>query len=72
MKCARVRGDRDGSPLKGWLVCHAAPDGSLAHKFAALPIEKVEAPQVGRGRGFVRDVAFQNARNACEFTCEAI
>ena len=42
--CARVRGNRDGSPLKGWWVCHATPDGSITHKFAALPIEKVETP----------------------------
>ena len=42
--CARVRGNRDGSPLKGWWVCHATPDGTITHKFAALPIEKVEAP----------------------------
>lgn len=42
--CARIRGNRDGSPLKGWWVCHAAPDGTLTHKFATLPIEKVDAP----------------------------
>ncbi len=35
--CARVRGNRDGSPLKGWWVCRAAPDGTLTRRFAALP-----------------------------------
>ena len=42
--CSRVRGNRDGSPLKGWWVCHATPDGTITHKFSALPIEKVEIP----------------------------
>ena len=36
--CSRVRGNRDGSPLKGWWVCRAMPDGTITHKFAALPI----------------------------------
>jgi len=36
--CARIRGNRDGSPLKGWWVCHAAPDGRLTRRFAALEI----------------------------------
>ena len=40
--CARVRGNRDGSPLKGWWVCHATPYGTITHKFAALPIVKAE------------------------------
>lgn len=35
--CARIRENRDGSPLKGWWVCRAAPDGTLTRKFAALP-----------------------------------
>ena len=39
--CARVRGNRDGSPLKGWWVCHAAPDGSITHQFATLPIPEI-------------------------------
>ena len=34
--CARIRENRDGSPLKGWWVCRAAPDGTLTHRFAAL------------------------------------
>ena len=38
--CARVRGNRDGSPLKGWWVCRAKPDGSITRKFATLPLEK--------------------------------
>jgi hypothetical protein len=38
--CARVRGNRDGSPLKGWHVYRAAPDGRLARRF-------VEAPPTG-------------------------
>lgn len=37
--CARIRGNRDGSPLKGWWVCRATPDGSITHRFAALPPE---------------------------------
>jgi 3',5'-cyclic AMP phosphodiesterase CpdA len=36
--CARIRGNRDGSPLKGWWVCHAAPDGKLTRHFATLEI----------------------------------
>lgn len=35
--CARIRGNRDGSPLKGFWVCRAAPDGTLTRRFAALP-----------------------------------
>ena len=42
--CARIRGNRDGSPLKGWWVCRATPHGTLTHKFAALPVGKVEIP----------------------------
>ena len=42
--CARIRGNRDGSPLKGWWVCHAMPDGTLTHKFATLPPEKTTVP----------------------------
>ena len=38
--CARLRENRDGSPLKGWWVCHAMPDGTLTHRFAALPIKE--------------------------------
>ena len=38
--CARVRENRDGSPLKGWTVGHAAPDGTLTHRFCALAAEE--------------------------------
>ncbi len=38
--CARVRGNRDGSPLKGWWVCRAMPDGTLTRRFVALPFVK--------------------------------
>ncbi len=38
--CARIRGNRDGSPLKGWWVCNAAPDGTLTRRFAALATEE--------------------------------
>ena len=42
--CARVRENRDGSPLKGWWVCRAAPDGTLTRRFAALaPLEPAVA-----------------------------
>ena len=34
--CARLRENRDGSPLKGWWVCRAAPDGTLTRRFTAL------------------------------------
>ena len=34
--CARIRENRDGSPLKGWWVCRAAPDGTLTRRFTAL------------------------------------
>lgn len=36
--CARVRGNRDGSPLKGWYVCEARPDGTLTRKFVAFRV----------------------------------
>ena len=35
--CARIRGNRDGSPLKGWWVCQTEPDGVLKRRFVALP-----------------------------------
>ncbi|MFT3721946.1 MAG: metallophosphoesterase [Hyphomonadaceae bacterium] len=35
--CSRVRGNRDGSPLKGFWVCSAHPDGKLDRRFVALP-----------------------------------
>ena len=35
--CARIRGNRDGSPLKGWHIYRAAPDGTLTRRFVALP-----------------------------------
>ena len=38
--CARIRGNRDGSPLKGWWVCHAAPEGTLTRRFVALAGEE--------------------------------
>ena len=31
--CARVRGNHDKSPLKGWFVCEAKADGTLQRKF---------------------------------------
>ena len=42
--CARVRENRDGSPLKGWWVCRAAPDGTLTRRFTAL----APAPETAR------------------------
>ena len=44
--CARIRGNRDGSPLKGWWVCKASANGTLTHRFAALPAEERAAPCV--------------------------
>lgn len=35
--CARIRDNRDGSPLKGWHIYRAAPDGTLARRFVAAP-----------------------------------
>jgi hypothetical protein len=35
--CARIRSNRDGSPLKGWHVYRAAADGGLSRRFVALP-----------------------------------
>lgn len=34
--CARIRGNRDGSPLKGFWVCRAAPDGTLTRRFTSV------------------------------------
>jgi hypothetical protein len=34
--CARLRTNRDGSPLKGWHVYQASPDGTLARRFTSL------------------------------------
>ena len=46
--CARIRENRDGSPLKGWWVCRAAPDGTLTRRFTALqPPEPDEASPKG-------------------------
>jgi 3',5'-cyclic AMP phosphodiesterase CpdA len=42
--CARIRGNRDGSPLKGWWVCHAAPDGKLTRRFATLVVADPARP----------------------------
>ncbi len=35
--CARIRGNADGSPLKGWHVYRASADGTLTRRFAAVP-----------------------------------
>ena len=42
--CARIRGNRDGSPLKGWWICKATADGMLTHRFASLPAEITASP----------------------------
>lgn len=34
--CARLRGNRDGSPLKGWHIYRAAADGTLSRKFISF------------------------------------
>jgi hypothetical protein len=34
--CARIRENRDGSPQKGWYVCEARPDGTLARRFVVF------------------------------------
>jgi hypothetical protein len=35
--CARLRTNRDGSPLKGWHVYRASADGTLSRRFVSLP-----------------------------------
>ena len=35
--CSRIRGNHDGSPLKGWHVYRAAPNGTLARRFVEAP-----------------------------------
>lgn len=35
--CARIRGNADQSPLKGWFVCTARPDGSVERRFVEAP-----------------------------------
>jgi hypothetical protein len=35
--CARLRENRDGSPLKGWHVYRAEADGKLSRRFVAIP-----------------------------------
>jgi hypothetical protein len=35
--CARIRDNRDGSPLKGWHLYRAAADGTLARRFVVAP-----------------------------------
>ncbi len=35
--CSRFRMNHDGSPLKGWFVCEATPEGILEHHFAEAP-----------------------------------
>ena len=42
--CARIRGNRDGSPLKGWWVCQAAPNGKLTRRFATLAVADATRP----------------------------
>jgi hypothetical protein len=42
---AAARGNHDGSPLKGWLVCTARA-GTLTRRFVAVPDELMRA---GRG-----------------------
>ena len=39
--CARVRGNRDGSPRKGWWVCEVK-EGKLTRRFADAPPVKAE------------------------------
>lgn len=34
--CARLRSNRDGSPLKGWHVYRASSDGTLSRRFVSL------------------------------------
>lgn len=36
--CARLRANRDGSPLKGWHVYRASADGTLSRRFVSLPV----------------------------------
>jgi hypothetical protein len=51
--CARVRKNADGSPRKGWFVCEARPDGSIARRFvefqppAGISTPDNAAPQSG-------------------------
>ena len=42
--CARVRGNHDKSPLKGWFVCEAKADGTLERKFVEFKAPK-DIPQ---------------------------
>jgi 3',5'-cyclic AMP phosphodiesterase CpdA len=35
--CSRIRQNADGSPLKGWFVCDAKPDGSVTRRFVTAP-----------------------------------
>ena len=42
--CARVRGNHDKSPLKGWFVCEAKSDGTLERKFVEYNAPK-DIPQ---------------------------
>jgi hypothetical protein len=34
--CARLRGNRDGSPFKGWHVYRAQADGTLSRRFVKV------------------------------------
>jgi hypothetical protein len=49
--CARVRNNADRSPLKGWFVCEARADGTLARRFvefqapADIPVPAAPAPK---------------------------
>ena len=42
--CARVRGNHDKSPLKGWFVCEAKADGTLERKFVEFKAPEVTQP----------------------------
>lgn len=35
--CARIRGNADQSPLKGWFVCEAKADGTVLRRFVEAP-----------------------------------
>jgi Icc protein len=43
--CARVRQNADKSPLKGWYVCTAKPDGTLTRRFVEFQAPK-DLPQI--------------------------
>ncbi len=41
--CSRIRGNHDGSPLKGWFVCEASTSGILEHHFTEAPASEPAA-----------------------------